>query len=66
MIKRKLLKGEQNKKVFLHAALFNRVPLKNAENSSILSNKSMNEPSCENHANKKGKYIVVSDELEED
>lgn len=38
---------DRKKKISLPAALFNRSPLKNTENSSMISNTSFtNEPSC--------------------
>lgn len=65
MLKRKSpMETDRKKKISLPAALFNRSPLKNTENSSMFSNTSMvNDPPCENHNNKKGKYIVISDEI---
>lgn len=65
MLKRKVtVQTERKKKISLPAALFNRSPLKNTENSSMISNTSFtNDPPCENHPNKKGKYAVVSEEI---
>lgn len=61
MLKRKIpVETDRKKKISLPAALFNRSPLKNAENSSFISNTSFTEPPCENHPNKKGKYSVVT------
>lgn len=48
MLKRKTqAETERKKKISLPAALFNRSPLKNTENSSMISNTSFtNEPAC--------------------
>lgn len=68
MIKRPgLIETDRKSKINLTGALINRSPLKNTENSSMISNTSFSsDTACENHPNKRGKYMVVTDEIEDD
>ena len=53
---------DRKNKINLASAFINRSPLKNGQNSSMISNTSFTgEPPCENHPNKKGKYTVITD-----
>ena len=54
---------EKTKKISLPAALFNRSPLKNSENSSFVSNSNVHnhiDKFCYNHPIKKGKYLAIT------
>ena len=69
MLKRnKPAETDRKKKVSLPAALFNKSPMKNSENSSLLSNNNSISAhlQCSNHPSKKGKYTVISEELDDE
>ena len=55
------------RKVSLPAALFNKSPLKNSENNSLLANNNQMgmQLTCLKHTSKKGKYIAVSEDEDE-